>query len=54
VRTLIRKDKMKKEAQQGLEASLLEGLNSGEAVSATPEYWSELKSELEIETKNRL
>ncbi len=46
VRSLIREDKQKKEAQLQIESLLLEGLNSGEAIPVTPEYWETLKSEL--------
>lgn len=46
VRSLIREDKEKKEAQSHIESLLLEGLNSGEAIPVTPEYWKTLKTEL--------
>ena len=49
VRSLIRKDKEKKEAQLHIESLLLEGLNSGKPIPVTPEYWKEKKSRLEKE-----
>ena len=52
VRSLIRKDKAKKEAQQHIEALLLDGLNSGDPIPVTPEYWETLKEELTEEVKN--
>jgi antitoxin ParD1/3/4 len=42
-RSLVR-DAQKKEAQERLEALLLEGLES-EAIPATPEFWKALKEE---------
>lgn len=44
VRELIREDR-KRRAKERLEALLLEGLESGEAVPATAEFWDELKRE---------
>ncbi len=41
LRELIREDK-KRKAQERLESFLLEGLDSGEAVSVTPEFWKDL------------
>jgi antitoxin ParD1/3/4 len=54
VRELIRNDQ-KRYAKQRLEALLLEGLNSGDAVPATPAFWDELKREVraKVAQKNR-
>jgi len=52
VRSLIREDKEKKEAQQRIEALLLEGLESGEPIPVTPKYWKTLKEELTKELNN--
>ncbi len=52
VRSLIREDKEKKEAQQRVEALLLEGLESGEPLPVTPKYWKTLKEELTKELNN--
>ena len=41
LRELIREDK-KRKAQEKLESLLLEGLDSGDPVEATPEFWKEL------------
>ena len=38
VRELLREDQNRR-AEQKLEALLLEGLNSGEPIEITPEYW---------------
>ena len=43
VRSLIREDKEKKEAQLHIESLLLEGLKSGKAIPVTQEYWKETK-----------
>jgi antitoxin ParD1/3/4 len=45
VRALIREDQ-KRRAQERLEALLLEGLDSGDPIEATPEFWHELKTRL--------
>ena len=42
VRELIRDDK-KRRAKEGLDALLLEGLNSGSPIPANAEFWTELK-----------
>jgi antitoxin ParD1/3/4 len=52
VRSLIREDKAKKEAQQHIEALLLDGLNSGDPIPVTPKYWKTLREELTEEIKN--
>lgn len=51
VRSLIRKDKEKKEAQQHIESLLLEGLNSGKAIPVDQEYWKTKKAKLHKELK---
>ncbi|NLS04472.1 type II toxin-antitoxin system ParD family antitoxin [Rhizobium sp. P32RR-XVIII] len=43
-RSLVREAQVR-ENEARLEALLLEGLASGEAVEATPEFWSDLKKE---------
>lgn len=45
IRTLVRDDQ-KRRAEQKLEALLLEGLNSGEPIEITPEYWERKRTEL--------
>ena len=40
---LVRKDQQRK-AEAKLEAFLLEGVNSGEPIEATPEYWQQKRS----------
>ena len=42
IRELVRKD-MEQQAQQRLESLLIEGLDSGEPSSMTPEDWSEIR-----------
>ena len=44
VRELIRGDK-KRRAKERLDVLLLEGLDSGESLPATPAFWGELKRE---------
>ena len=44
VRELIRDDR-KRRAHEKLEALLLEGLNSGDPIEMTPEYWANLRAE---------
>jgi antitoxin ParD1/3/4 len=46
MRALIRDDQ-KRKAQERLEALLLEGLDSGDPIEATPEFWRELKGKIE-------
>lgn len=46
VRDLIRQDQ-KRAAQAKLEALLLEGINSGEPIEVTPEFWKELRAKAE-------
>jgi antitoxin ParD1/3/4 len=45
VRDLIRADQ-KRRTEQRIDALLLEGLDSGQPVSVTPEYWEEKKRKL--------
>jgi antitoxin ParD1/3/4 len=45
VRELIREDE-KRTAQEKLEAILLEGLNSGDPIEITPEYWERKRQQL--------
>lgn len=44
VRELIREDQ-KRRAKERLDALLLEGLDSGEPLPATPAFWDDLKKE---------
>ena len=50
VRTLIREDQ-KRKAKERLETMLLEGLDSGEPLEATSEFWKELHSRIEERRK---
>lgn len=45
VRELIR-EAQRRRAQERLEAQLLEGLDSGEPMEVTPEYWERKRAEL--------
>ena len=45
IRELIREDQ-KRAADAKLEALLIEGLDSGDPVEITPEFWKELRAEL--------
>jgi antitoxin ParD1/3/4 len=45
IRALIREDQ-KRGAEEKLEALLLEGLNSGEPMEITPEYWERKRAQL--------
>jgi len=45
VRELVRRDQ-KQRAEERLEALLLEGLNSGEPIEITPEYWENKRRQL--------
>jgi antitoxin ParD1/3/4 len=45
VRALVREDQ-KSKAEEKLETLLLEGLNSGEPIEVTPEFWRERRREL--------
>jgi antitoxin ParD1/3/4 len=45
VRALLREDQQRR-AKERLEALLLEGLNSGDPIQITPEYWENKRREL--------
>ena len=45
LRELVREDQ-KRRASQRLEALLLEGLNSGDPIEITPEYWENKRKQL--------
>ncbi len=45
VRELVRRDQ-KERAQSKLEALLLEGIESGEPIPVTPEYWKKLRRDI--------
>ena len=51
IRNLVRDDQ-KRRAEEKLEALLLEGLNSGEPIEITPEYWEKKRTQL-VERHNR-
>ena len=51
IRNLVRDDQ-KRRAEEKLEALLLEGLNSGEPIEITPEYWEQKRTQL-MERHNR-
>jgi antitoxin ParD1/3/4 len=44
-RELLR-DQQRRRAQEKLEALILEGVHSGEAVEVTPDYWTSLKADV--------
>jgi antitoxin ParD1/3/4 len=50
MRTLIREDQ-KRKAQERLETLLLEGLDSGDPIESTPEFWQELRGRIESRRK---
>jgi antitoxin ParD1/3/4 len=52
IRQLVRADQ-KRAAQERLEALLLEGIESGPPIEATPEYWAEKKARLLKEFEER-
>ena len=52
VRELIR-NAQKQAAKEQLEALLLEGLDSGEPIEVTPEFWQERRQELKRRIKQR-
>jgi len=45
VRELLRQDQQRR-AEQKLESMLLEGLNSGDPIEITPEYWENKRRQL--------
>lgn len=51
IRNLVRDDQ-KRRAEEKLETLLLEGLNSGEPIEITPEYWEKKRTQL-IERHNK-
>ena len=52
VRSLIREDQ-KRRSQDRLDALLLEGLDSGEPIEATTEFWQDLKGRIDQRRKKR-
>lgn len=46
MRSLIREDQ-KRKADERLDALLLEGLDSGDPIVATPEFWTSLRGRIE-------
>ena len=50
LRELIREDK-KRKAQERLESLLLEGLESGDAIPVTPEFWKDLWTRVDARKK---
>ena len=53
VRELLRQDK-KRRAQEKLEEALLEGLNSGAPLEATPHYWREKRRRLAAKPSRKI
>lgn len=45
VQTLIQEDQ-KRKAQEELEALLIDGLESGEPIKATPEFWQDFRNQI--------
>jgi antitoxin ParD1/3/4 len=52
VRELVRTDQ-KRKAKEALEQSLLDAMQEGEAVEATPAWWAKLRSDLIQRSKAR-
>ena len=52
LRELLRQDQ-KQRAEEKLEALLLEGLNSGEPIEITPEYWERKRAQLVERNKKK-
>jgi antitoxin ParD1/3/4 len=50
LRELIREDK-KRKAQERLETLLLEGLESGDAIPVTPDFWKDLWARVDARKK---
>ncbi|MCX6381042.1 MAG: type II toxin-antitoxin system ParD family antitoxin [Armatimonadetes bacterium] len=50
LRELIREDK-KRKAQERLETLLLEGLESGDAIPVTPDFWKDLWTRVDARQK---
>ena len=53
VRSLIREDKEKKEAQQRIESLLLDSLHSGKAIPVNNAYWENKKARLNQQLKQK-
>jgi antitoxin ParD1/3/4 len=47
IRALIQEAQQREAEQERLEALLIEGLDSGPGIEVTPEFWRELRAELE-------
>jgi antitoxin ParD1/3/4 len=52
LRSLLRED-LRRNAQEKLEAALLEGLSSGKAIEGTPEYWDRKRRQLAERQKRK-
>ncbi|BDI28608.1 addiction module antitoxin [Capsulimonas corticalis] len=52
LRELIREDK-KRKAQERLETLLLEGLESGDAIPVTPDFWKQLWERVDTRRKGK-
>ncbi|WP_263352602.1 type II toxin-antitoxin system ParD family antitoxin [Acidicapsa acidisoli] len=52
IRELVRADQ-KRHAKEQLEQTLLDALNSGEAMEATPEWWATLRNEIRERSSSR-
>jgi antitoxin ParD1/3/4 len=52
IRELVRADQ-KRQAKEQLEQALLDSLNSGEAMEATPEWWDTLRHEIKERSSSR-
>ena len=52
LRELIREDK-KRKSQERLESLLLEGLESGDSVAVTPEFWNNLWTRVDARKKGK-
>jgi len=52
MRSLLRDDQ-KRRAEEKLEALVLEGLNSGNPIEVTADFWKELREELAHRIQNR-
>lgn len=53
VRSLIRHDKSRQNAQMRIESLLLEGMESNEQIQVTPEYWKAKKARLLASVNNQ-
>jgi len=52
IRALIREDQRRR-SQERLDALLLEGLDSGEPIEVTPEFWQSLRKRIDDRRKTR-